>query len=94
MWRVPDDDIASEQTTTAPAPPPPPKPEAPPPPPVAVAVWVPGFWQWSGTTWVWIGGSYQLRPDPRTRWRAAEWQPRGTVHVLIPGGWVRLGGGR
>lgn len=94
MWRVPDADIASEQTTTAPDAPPPPKPEAPPPPPVRVAVWVPGFWQWSGSTWVWIGGSYQLRPDPRTRWRAAEWQPRGSVHVLIPGGWVRIGGGR
>jgi len=96
MWRVPDEDIASEQTTTAPAAPPPPQPETPPPPPVAVAqvVWVPGFWQWSGSTWVWIGGSYQLRPDPRTRWRAAEWQPRGSVHVLIPGGWVRLGGAR
>ena len=94
MWRVPDEDIASEQTTTAPAAPPPPKPEAPPPPPVRVAVWVPGFWQWSGATWVWVGGSYQLRPDPRTRWHAAEWQPRGSVHVLIPGRWVRLGGGR
>lgn len=94
MWRVPDEDIARGETTTAPAAPPPPRPEAPPPPPVSVAVWVPGFWQWNGSTWIWITGSYQLRPDARTTWRAAEWQPRGAVHVLIPGGWVRIGGGR
>jgi hypothetical protein len=94
MWRVPDDDIASEQTTTAPSAPPPPQPEVAPAAPVAVAVWVPGFWQWNGTSWVWISGSYQLRPEPRVSWRVPEWRARGNVHVLIPGGWVRIGGGR
>ncbi len=94
MWRVPDEDIASEQTTTAPAAPPPLRTEPAPAAPVATAVWVPGFWQWGGTTWVWIAGSWQLRPEPRVQWRAAEWQPRGSVHVLIPGGWVRIGGRR
>lgn len=94
MWRVPDEDIASEQTTTAPAPPPPLQAETPPPPPATALVWVAGFWQWNSTSWVWIPGSYQLRPDPRVQWRAAEWRPRGRVHVLIPGGWVQIGGGR
>ncbi|MEO7094614.1 MAG: hypothetical protein ABI175_15260 [Polyangiales bacterium] len=94
MWRVPDEDIASEQTTTAPAPPPPVQAEVAPPPPVAAVVWIGGFWQWNTTAWVWIPGSYQLRPEPRVQWRAPEWRPRGRVHVLIPGGWVRIGGGR
>lgn len=94
MWRVPDEDIASEQTTTAPAAPPPAQPETPPPPPVASVVWVTGFWQWNSTSWVWIPGAYQLRPDARVQWRAPEWRPRGRVHVLIPGGWIRIGGGR
>ena len=89
MWRVPDSDIAAEQTTRAPEPPPALKVETPPPPPVTVAVWIAGFWQWSGTSWVWIPGSWQLRPEPSATWRAPEWRARGSFHVLIPGGWVR-----
>jgi hypothetical protein len=94
MWRVPDEDIVAEQTTTAPAAPPPLQAETPPPPPVRTAVWVAGFWQWNGTGWVWIAGSYQMRPGAGVTWRAAEWRARGNVHVLIPGGWIRIGGSR
>ncbi len=91
MWRVPESDIAGGKTTVAPAPPPPPQAEAPPPQTLLQAVWVPGFWQWNGSAWVWVPGSWQLRPDPRSTWRAPEWRVRGEVHVLIPGGWI---GGR
>jgi hypothetical protein len=94
QWRVPEEDIVAEQTTTAPAAPPPLRDEAPPPPPVPSTVWVAGFWQWNGTSWVWIAGSYQLRPSVQVTWRAPEWRARGNVHVLIPGGWIRLGGSR
>lgn len=94
MWRVPEADIVAEQTTTAPAAPPPIKVEAPPTQPVHTAVWTEGFWQWSGTTWIWIPGSWQLRPSARVTWRAATWEPRGSVHILVPGAWVRIGGGR
>jgi hypothetical protein len=89
MWRVPDEDIAAEQTATAPAAPPPPQIESPPPPPVQAVVWVPGYWMWNATSWIWIPGAYQLRPEPRVEWRAPTWRVRGTVHVLVPGGWVR-----
>ena len=89
MWRVPDEDIAAEQTATAPAEPPPPQAEQPPPPPVHAVVWVPGYWMWNGSGWIWIAGSYQLRPEPRLEWRAPAWRVRGPVHVLVPGGWVR-----
>ncbi|HSD88915.1 MAG TPA: hypothetical protein VLB44_15410 [Kofleriaceae bacterium] len=94
QWRVPEADIAAEQTTTAPAAPPPPQAETPPAPPVQAAVWTAGFWQWDGSTWVWIAGSWQLRPATAVTWRAATWQPRGSMHVLVPGGWVRIGGSR
>lgn len=94
MWRVPESDILAEETTTAPVAPPPPQEEQPPPPPVAAAVWIAGFWQWDGRTWVWVPGSWQLRPQARVQWRAPEWRARGGVHVLIPGGWIRIGGGR
>jgi len=92
MWRVPEADIVAEQTTTAPAAPPPPQTETAPVAPVRTAVWIGGFWQWNGTSWVWIAGSWQLRPEARVTWRVPEWRPRGKVHVLIPGGWIRIGG--
>lgn len=92
MWRVPETDIVAELTTTAPAAPPPLQPETAPVAPVRTAVWLAGFWQWNGADWVWIPGSWQLRPEARVTWRAPEWRPRGKVHVLIPGGWIRIGG--
>jgi len=98
MWRVPEQDIVAELTTTAPAAPPPPRTEAIPPPPMATTVWVEGFWQWNGTAWIWVAGSYQARPEAGVVWRRTEWRPRGRVHVLIPGAWVprasRSGGQR
>lgn len=90
QWRVPDSDLVAETTTTAPAAPPPLQVEAPPPAPVHAAVWVPGFWQWGGSTWVWIAGSWQLRPSATVEWRPAEWRARGPVHVLVPGGWIHV----
>lgn len=90
QWRVPDSDLVAETTTTAPSAPPPLQVEAPPPPPVKVAVWVPGFWQWGGQGWVWVAGSYQLRPSAQVEWRPAEWRIRGSAHVLVPGGWIHV----
>ncbi len=90
QWRVPDSDIIADATTKALAAPPPLQVEAPPPPPVHAAVWTAGFWQWSGTTWVWIAGSWQLPPSATVTWKPAEWQARGVVHVLVPGGWIHV----
>lgn len=88
-WRVPDEDIVAEKTTTAPiAPPPPRTEEIPPPPPAPTIVWVTGFWQWNGTMYIWVPGSYQPRPAG-ARWRPTEWRARGSVHILVPGGWIR-----
>ncbi len=91
QWRVPEADVLAEQTTTAPIAPPPMKLETPPPPPVATVIWVPGFWQWDSRSWIWVGGSYQLRPTATLTWRAAAWRPRGSLHVLVPGAWIRGG---
>ncbi len=91
MWRVPETDILAEQTTEAPAAPPPPQAETPPPPPIAATVWIAGFWQWSGTSWVWIPGAWQLRPSAAVEWQAPSWRVRGSVHVLVPGAWIRRG---
>jgi hypothetical protein len=94
MWRVPEQDIVAELTTTAPTAPPALQVETPAAPPVSAAVWLSGFWQWDGAKWVWVAGSWQLRPSATVTWRAATWQPRGRVHVLVPGAWIRIGGSR
>jgi hypothetical protein len=56
--------------------------QAPPPPQVEVVpmapgrdyYWVPGYWCWGSPGWVWIGGSWTIRP-----WHGAIW---------VRGGWV------
>ena len=87
QWNVPDQDVIHEQTATAPQPPPPAHVETPPPPPVATVAWIPGFWMWNRTQWIWIAGSYQLAQTGRT-WSPPQWRARGAVHVFVPGGWL------
>lgn len=94
QWRVPQADIDAAQTTTAPAAPPAEQVEEVPPAPTTVAIWIPGFWQWDGAAWVWVAGSWQLRPSARATWRAPSWRASGATFVLVPGGWITVGGGR
>jgi len=56
-------------TTVAPPPPPPPVDPGPPPPPRADpqapkpsqnARWIPGYWRFSGSAWVWLGGMWDV----------------------------------
>ena len=89
QWRVPDQDIEQEKTTRAPSAPPPPRVETIAVAPAPAVVWVAGFWMWNSTQWIWIPGSWQMRPRAGVRWRAPEWRARGTIHVLVPGGWIR-----
>jgi len=94
FWRVPDADIAAEQTAQAPVAPPPAKAEAPPPPATASAtlVWTPGYWAWNGGAYIWIDGAWRIPPKPGAQWVGPTWHARGSVHVLAPGGWsIRIG---
>jgi hypothetical protein len=88
-WRVPPEDVARNLTVHAPAPPPPPKPEPPPRPPAREVrlVWTPGYWQWDGRGYVWVGGSWQLAPQAGSTWVPDRWELRGGFSVFIPGGW-------
>lgn len=89
QWRVPERDIEQERTTKAPSAPPPPQVEAVTVAPAPALVWVSGFWMWNTTQWIWVPGSWQMRPRANVRWRAPEWRVRGSVHVFVPGGWIR-----
>ncbi|MCP4448487.1 MAG: hypothetical protein GY811_24565 [Myxococcales bacterium] len=86
-WQVPQSDVDSGLTTQAPSAPPAPRVEAPALAVRGTLVWVPGFWQWDSKAWIWVAGSYQAPPSATATWSPANWAVRGSVHVLIPGGW-------
>jgi hypothetical protein len=62
-----------------PAYPMPPGPDVAPPPPSPDTVWVPGYYEWNGVQYVWVGGYWAVPPPG--------------FHVFVQGGWVLSGGG-
>ena len=87
FWRVPDEDIAAEQTVAAPVEPPAMKVEVPPAAASATLVWTPGYWAWNGSAYIWIEGAWRIPPRAGVRWVAPSWTPRRGRIVLVPGGW-------
>ena len=50
-------------------------------------VWTRGYWRWTGTTYVWVPGSYVVRPRVAAVWVEGQWIPRGGGWVWMPGHW-------
>jgi WXXGXW repeat (2 copies) len=69
-------------------PPPQPMPEARPQPPDAQAVWVAGYWHWSGMQYTWIPGHWEKAP-PGASWRAPRYSIREGTYFYEPGSWSR-----
>lgn len=57
--------------------------------PFVGAVWISGYWGWSGGRHQWVPGRY-AQPRPGHRWQPHRWDQgsRGNWH-LRGGGWVR-----
>jgi hypothetical protein len=92
FWRVPDADVAAEQTAEAPVAPPAIKVEVPPTAPSATLVWTAGYWAWTGSAYIWIDGAWRMPPRTGAQWVAPSWTPRRGRLVLVPGGWsIRVG---
>jgi len=53
--------------------------------PFAGAVWIGGYYRWSGAGWVWVRGYWGRPPWPRAHWIGGRWTRQG-------GGWVWVGG--
>ena len=73
----------------APSAPPAPYVEVQPALPFPGAIWIGGYWNWSGGRHVWTPGHYE-RPHPGYRWAPHRWEPgpRGGWY-LRGGGWIR-----
>ena len=69
---------------------PPPEPvveRQPPPPSGARAIWVAGYWHWTGMQYTWIPGHWEVAP-PGTQWRAPHYLLRDGTYFCEPGGWM------
>jgi WXXGXW repeat (2 copies) len=56
--------------------------------PYAGAVWIGGYWGWSGGRHSWVPGRWD-RPRPGYRWQPHAWSQQGGRWHLHGGGWVR-----
>lgn len=70
-------------------PPPAPYAEVVPVMPYPGAVWINGYWGWSGGRHYWVPGYYE-RPRPGYRYEPHRWENQGGRWHLRIGGWFRL----
>ena len=71
-------------------------PDAPPAPQAEVvgvapypgAVWIGGYWGWSGGRHVWSPGRWE-HPRPGYTWEPHRWERRDRGYVMVRGGWRR-----
>ena len=70
-------------------PPPAPYAEVVPVMPYPGAVWINGYWGWSGGRHYWVPGYYE-RPRPGYRYEPHRWENQGGRWHLRIGGWIRM----
>lgn len=62
-----------------------------PPPPSAQAVWVAGYWHWTGMQYAWIPGHWDA-PPPGATWNAPVYSSREGKFFYESGGWKPASG--
>ena len=67
--------------------PPAPQLEAIPQAPYEDAVWVAGYWSWTGVRYVWLPGRYVRRPGPGLFWYPGGYVFEGGRYVFVSGRW-------
>ena len=55
--------------------------------PGANYVWTRGYWRWNGATYVWMPGSYIVRPRAAAVWVEGHWQRRAGGWFWVAGHW-------
>ncbi len=56
------------------------------PPPSRDAVFIPGFWSWTGARWAWVGGTWSA-PLPGSTWVEGAWKSGAGGFQWKPGRW-------
>lgn len=69
-----------------------PPPEVPveetPPPPDVRAVWIPGYWYWTGRDYAWVPGRWGNPPAPGHIWVRSGWLVVNGGYTYAPGYWA------
>ncbi len=60
--------------------------ENPPAPPAPNAVWVGGYWHWTGMQYAWIPGRWEAAP-PGSQWYGPRYSEQSGTYFYQPGGW-------
>ena len=55
--------------------------------PGANYVWTRGYWRWNGVTYIWVPGSWIVRPRPAAVYVEGHWLRRGSRWVWVAGRW-------
>ncbi|PYJ26184.1 MAG: hypothetical protein DME90_12415 [Verrucomicrobia bacterium] len=50
-------------------------------------VWTSGYWRWTGTTYVWVPGTWVVRPRAAAVWVEGHWVRRPGGWTYVPGHW-------
>jgi hypothetical protein len=58
-----------------------------PPSPGANALWIPGYWDFNGTSYTWTAGHWEIPPPMSTTYVAAHWEVRDNANVFVRGYW-------
>ena len=57
------------------------------PAPSPTAVWIPGYWAYNGTGYVWTAGHWETPPPNCHAYVAAHWELQGNTYVYYQGYW-------
>lgn len=49
--------------------------------------WRPGYYDWVGADWAWVGGAWVLPPRPHAVWIAPRYERRGRGYMYHRGHW-------
>ena len=60
-----------------------------PPRPVKSAIWIDGYWDWTGVRFVWVDGYWNRNPPPGQVWERSRWIHTNRGWYRTPGRWRR-----
>lgn len=69
------------------APPPAPIRRRMPPRPSALAVWIDGYWRWTGAEYFWVNGYWDANPPAGRNWVPGFWTHSSRGWYWTPGRW-------
>jgi hypothetical protein len=56
-------------------------------PPGPGAIWIAGYWHWTGIEYAWIPGHWEGKPPPGATWQAPRYVRAGDAYYYEPGAW-------